>query len=127
MKYVKVDELNISEQDIFVGIDKHLYVTTTAGLHRSKEQITEVEEKPEKSTELINIYPNPASDRIYIDSKYLEGMTVSVTNILGIEQNIEATGNYIEIGNITSGIYFVNIKNANGRIAYNLKFVKCIK
>jgi Zn-dependent metalloprotease len=75
----------------------------------------------------INIYPNPASDILNVDIKSLEEVeSISIISISGIEilkVNISDSHNEIDISNISSGIYFINIINSNKSIINSSKVV----
>ncbi len=76
----------------------------------------------ENSSELnINIYPNPAEDKINIELKNETKGNVVITNQLGQvvkEMNIEGKELTIDIEDLTSGIYFINVSNQR------MKFLK---
>lgn len=76
----------------------------------------------ENSSELnINIYPNPAEDKINIELKNEIKGNVVITNQLGQvvkEMNIDGKELTIDIEDLTSGIYFINISNQR------MKFLK---
>lgn len=76
----------------------------------------------ENSSELnINIYPNPAEDKINIELKNEIKGNVVITNQLGQvvkEMNIDGKELTIDIEDLTSGIYFINVSNQR------MKFLK---
>lgn len=76
----------------------------------------------ENSSELnINIYPNPAEDKINIELKKETKGNVVITNQLGQvvkEMNIDGKELTIDIEDLTSGIYFINVSNQR------MKFLK---
>lgn len=76
----------------------------------------------ENSSELnINIYPNPAEDKINIELKNETKGNVVITNQLGQvvkEMNIDGKELTIDIEDLTSGIYFINVSNQR------MKFLK---
>lgn len=76
----------------------------------------------ENSSELnINIYPNPAEDNINIELKNEIKGNVVITNQLGQvvkEMNIDGKELTIDIEDLTSGIYFINVSNQR------MKFLK---
>jgi hypothetical protein len=69
--------------------------------------------------EAFNIYPNPASDFIFIESgsSSNQAATVTISDILGkemIRKEISFNGdkmNTIAIGDLTKGLYLVRIEN----------------
>ena len=76
----------------------------------------------ENSSELnINIYPNPTEDKINIELKNEIKGNVVITNQLGQvvkEMNIDGKELTIDIEDLTSGIYFINVSNQR------MKFLK---
>ena len=76
----------------------------------------------ENSSELnINIYPNPTEDKINIELNNETKGNVVITNQLGQvvkEMNIDGKELTIDIEDLTSGIYFINVSNQR------MKFLK---
>lgn len=76
------------------------------------ELITNIEPSPEY---LINIYPNPVSAKLTIETKDLtKGSILSILNINGqelINQQLNDSKTQIDVSKLTSGIYFVKIIN----------------
>ena len=86
------------------------------------QDITGIEDK---FTNNVSIYPNPAKDRLYIETES-EIEEVIVYDIYGRHQVTETPSHQemisIDISNLTSGIYFVKINTAEGNIVK--RFVK---
>ena len=76
-------------------------------------------------TDNINIYPNPAQDRLYIETES-EIEEVIVYDIYGRHQVTETPSHQemisIDISNLNSGVYFIKINTAEGNIVK--RFVK---
>ena len=73
--------------------------------------------------ETINIYPNPSSDFIYINSKDSDNYTISLFNILGeliIDKKINLQ--QLNLSNLPNGQYFLKIESESGII--NEKILK---
>ena len=73
--------------------------------------------------EIINIYPNPSSDFIYINSKDSDNYTISLFNILGeliIDKKINLQ--QLNLSNLPNGQYFLKIESESGII--NEKILK---
>ena len=69
----------------------------------------------------INIYPNPANDKINIELKNEIKGNVVITNQLGQvvkEMNIDGKELTIDVEDLTSGVYFINVSNQR------MKFLK---
>jgi hypothetical protein len=72
----------------------------------------------------FNIYPNPVSDKLYIETQTLT-QTVVVYDIFGRLQQQSAVScqlSVVDVANLNSGIYFVKVMTENGEIVK--KFVK---
>ncbi len=74
-----------------------------------------------------NAYPNPAGDIVTIDGTYIGKKLVTIYNILG--QSVVSVADDkkqvpVNISSLTSGVYFVNIKEVTTGINYTLKLVK---
>lgn len=66
-------------------------------------------------SEAVNVYPNPASNQLFIKSD-LEDANFIIVNMLGEkvkEGHIEKGNNTINIVNLTNGIYFVRLQSSN--------------
>lgn len=63
---------------------------------------------------VVNVYPNPASDRVYVD--FNKPIQVAVYNIAGIRLKtklIRSSADYINIGDLQSGVYLIRSLNDN--------------
>lgn len=67
-----------------------------------------------------NIYPNPANDRLYIDTDFDTDFEIMIYNIAGqlssISHQRSANGCVINIEGLKPGIYFIEIKSDKGNI-----------
>lgn len=71
----------------------------------------------------INIYPNPAYDKLFIELTNNKPSKYEITNIIGrIILKSELRGNIIPIDNLPAGIYILRLSN-NGKI-HKSKFIK---
>lgn len=72
-------------------------------------------EKPERNT--LSLYPNPASDRLYLRYTGTPGkeVTCSVTDLLGrtLLENTGPAPEYIDVSSLPEGIYFVRLVSGN--------------
>lgn len=81
-------------------------------------------------TDIISIYPNPASSFVSIDIELgaISSTEISVTNILGEQLFIEKLAETktvkktIPVNNLANGIYFITVKTKQGKSVQ--KFVK---
>ncbi|MDD3998827.1 MAG: T9SS type A sorting domain-containing protein, partial [Candidatus Shapirobacteria bacterium] len=73
----------------------------------------------------IKLYPNPATDKITIESNYVNNK-IEIYNNLG--QNVcscystDLTSE-INVSEYPTGIYFVKVSNQNGKVT-SIKFIK---
>ena len=76
----------------------------------------------------FNIYPNPVSDRLYIETQTLtQTLTVEIYDIYGRIQNLsnlatQQLSNSIDVTNLNSGVYFVKVVTENGEAVQ--RFIK---
>ena len=74
----------------------------------------------------LNMYPNPADDKLTIEGKIILNSEIEITDILGrkVNTDIIIQFNYaiINCSELTKGIYFIKIKNDS--VSYTEKFVK---
>jgi hypothetical protein len=80
----------------------------------------------------VDIYPNPASDKLGVNVLNVEGENISIAvyNMFGtkyIEENINSgsdnSGHELDISSLTNGIYYIQVKNKEG-VKFTRSFVK---
>jgi hypothetical protein len=76
----------------------------------------------------FNLYPNPAKNKLFLTSKNTtENLTLKIFNLEGkllSRQKVELQNQtFIDVSNLTSGIYFLNIEDENGNTTFK-KFLK---
>ena len=100
----------------YVTKEVHNSATLTEGFKEDNEDIDNITEEQISS---VNIYPNPVSDRIFIEAE-TEIEEVVVYDIYGRRQVTETPsrqGNLsIDLSDLKSGIYFVKINTEKGNI-----------
>jgi len=65
----------------------------------------------------ITIFPNPVSEKIYIDWKGSDGAEIILLNAFGSEVKkvmLKQNRTGLDVSDLAEGIYFVRVKNANG-------------
>lgn len=103
----KIDTINVSAGTTSIYLkEKPVYVE---GFNLTNINIGEIKQS-------VTIYPNPATDFIYITSEYInKTTTVMIKNIIGkiVPTRIFKNGEKIKIDvrNLPSGIYFISIQN----------------
>jgi hypothetical protein len=74
----------------------------------------------ESTNDIINelaIYPNPATDKIYIKTKSAEVIkSIRLFDIRGTANKAQFTGNEIDVSMLANGLYIIEITNAQGNI-----------
>lgn len=72
----------------------------------------------------LNVYPNPANNRLIVDNTELSIKSVEIINLSGKEiMNCQlAEGKYVEISKLPIGVYFLKIKTDDG--IQSVKFTK---
>ena len=71
----------------------------------------------EELTSSFNIYPNPVSDKLYIETlTQTQTLTVVVYNMFGRQQSMVngQQSTIIDVTNLNSGVYFVKVVTENG-------------
>lgn len=88
-----------------------------------------IKEQPSKRKEgFINVYPNPANDKLFISAADLnskDNYTIELFSTLGTklaEVKVENATTEINLNDYASGIYFVTLKQNNTHVA-NKKFI----
>lgn len=78
------------------------------------------------SSSSFSIYPNPANDLIYIETETSELLTMTIFNFSGqILMEYEINDNQtIDISDLSSGIYFYQIKNSDQTYVTANKIIK---
>lgn len=102
------------------GFDIFLWKMTVSGLHSSN-----IKSKNPSLANYLKIYPNPATEIINIEGLFI-GSIVSLYNMLGQEvaqQTNNSNVAQISMRGLASGMYLVQIKDANGNM-YNAKIIK---
>ncbi|MBK9255349.1 MAG: T9SS type A sorting domain-containing protein [Saprospiraceae bacterium] len=75
----------------------------------------------ESFVQYFNAYPNPVADILNIDLSIRNGMEyeIFVTDILGkVVSNLSRNATFINVGNLQSGMYFLNVKTNEGLFAH---------
>ena len=77
--------------------------------------ITDVEK-----TQSISVYPNPANDRLYVETlTQTQTMTVEIYDVYGRQQKLSAISgqqSVIDLSKLNAGIYFIKINTEEGNI-----------
>lgn len=70
----------------------------------------------------VSIYPNPAQKILYVNST-VEIKSAILINNVGQTTEVNLVNNTIEIGNLLSGVYIIQVKDFQGNL-YTNKFIK---
>ncbi|HAW51430.1 MAG TPA: hypothetical protein DCX54_03735 [Flavobacteriales bacterium] len=71
----------------------------------------------------VNIYPNPGSDKIWLDIASGKPVTVTMFNVLGktVSRSNFAHGKHsVDVSTLQNGVYFVEVKSGDQRITQKL-------
>ena len=74
----------------------------------------------------FKIYPNPVSERLFIQNSNSESYNIKVINVLGkviLTQNNNTSTTALNVSNLSKGFYLVNIENELGK-TQTIKFIK---
>lgn len=103
-----VRQLAIDSQD-------NVWVATSSGVSKISDvnigtAINEVENVP------LNIYPNPATDRVFIntDVEFVDVMDASMRMVKSVQVN--GTTKSIDVSDLSNGLYFLRSENSVGRL-----------
>ncbi len=78
---------------------------------------------PQINSNVVKIYPNPATEKLFIENNLAQSSNYIITNLLGQEMDKGLLKSEIDISNLLNGVYFIEIVNANNQ-TQALKFVK---
>ena len=103
----------IKINDVTLGRDLHLYINTIeTSVLKSEETLTRI--KDQEFIGYIDIYPNPTTGIIYIDSKELNITTAKVISTTGqVLTTLDIENNQIFIES-SPGIYFLDLTTNDG-------------
>jgi hypothetical protein len=80
--------------------------------------------KTQQKNELaVRMYPNPASTSITIEMEELQDASIEITTILGqpvLSTQLKTKTGNLNVEQLTSGIYFVNVKSTKGQKTFKL-------
>jgi hypothetical protein len=65
--------------------------------------------------DLITIYPNPTSDKLFINSS-LTNASLSISDMADQLWQVQKTGNEIDISALPSGVYCLRLQNGNSSL-----------
>ncbi len=78
---------------------------------------------------LVNVYPNPVKDILYISTPYLENnpMTATIYTIAGIEvlqKELVSNINSVNVSDLSNGIYVIQIMDKNNKTIQTFQIIK---
>jgi len=70
----------------------------------------------------MNFYPNPAVDRITVESDQIGGTLrlIDISGKLLLEKQIRQYSETVELNGVKSGVYFISLQNGNERVTKKL-------
>lgn len=69
------------------------------------------------NAEGLNVFPNPANDKLYIEFGEYSQIDVKIIDCTGkviMNENL-SSGQFVDVSSLASGIYFVDVKNAENK------------
>lgn len=100
-------------------------------VHRFEEIECEGAMENEKiaSTKFIEVYPNPATEKLTfkVEIAEVDVLTANIYSVLGSEiatWKLNAGQKTFDVSTFTPGIYIINLMNENGSLVETLKFIK---
>lgn len=78
------------------------------------------------SLEQIQVFPNPAHDHIIIESNTLNLQSAVIFNSVGqvVKQAVIQNNSQIAVQDLSSGLYFIHLKNTDGAVIGTTRFIK---
>ncbi|MBC8486931.1 MAG: T9SS type A sorting domain-containing protein [Bacteroidetes bacterium] len=79
------------------------------------------------NNQIISIYPNPTTNKLFIEMQNRQDVIISIFNSLGqivYTAKIETDNKTINISGLQKGLYFVEIKDLKGNIMLSEKIIK---
>ncbi len=116
--------------NIFWPADEDLYQGNWPTLLKfNAEDIGLTSTKETENVSMINIYPNPASDRITISLEEDQRGVIDILDHMGREiyitvRETQGGSTQINIGHLPTGMYFVRVTDKTGRFRGTGRFVK---
>lgn len=110
-------------------IDQQLQDNTTQDIQQQDDNNALINSNPmlETSAVELNVFPNPTTDVLYINTTISDDYVVDIHNLAGqkvYSQQVYTNNTTIESGNWTSGLYILTITNNNGELIKQAKIVK---
>ena len=119
-----ITSTQIFNYDIALSTDGYLFASPSgSGIFRSAERVTASTVSIKENTDVLSgftIYPNPSTNKVFIDSDIKEGGSVEIMNQFGqvVYSNkfelLSNLNNGINISTFSNGIYFVKVKTLEG-------------
>jgi photosystem II stability/assembly factor-like uncharacterized protein len=118
-------DLTVNIVTDIMPVEDYLYISTVEGLFRIKVDPVGVREQTEKVTlKPIELYPNPASNKVRIENNYYNLTNLQVFDIYGREQKISNyTSEEFDVTQLQTGIYIVKL-TFDGSWYVAKKFIK---
>lgn len=94
-----------------------MYFDYNTAIHTNKvttEVLTPLN-NPDFKDSKVSLYPNPTNGKIHLTANF-EVKSITVYNIYGQEISGNQNNLSIDISAFSSGMYFINIENADGKI-----------
>ena len=113
-----------TENDVIISHENEYNINFIVDDHHIVAHLRDVTSVGENAQQTLNIYPNPVSDKLFIEAKDAIS-NVEIYNLTGAKVIGKECNSYkveMEVGELQSGIYFIRMTTAN--TAETRRFVK---
>lgn len=106
-------------------VEDYLYISTWEGLFRIKVEPVSIKEETEKIIlKPIEIYPNPATNKVKLQNNYYDLKEITIYNIMGQEvKKPDCKDDEFDVSGLLNGVYFVKLEFDDGWFVHR-KFIK---
>ena len=87
--------------------------------------VVDVTTLDENAAEILNVYPNPANDKLNIKAHQITSLTI--VNMMGqtvMKQSVDADGLVLDVSGLDSGMYLLNVETETGMVTRQINIVK---
>lgn len=119
---IQVDDVVYMEENFSEYIDGHTTFSTDCSATSARTSITELEPDISSGPEMT-IFPNPASNNIYMQSTQSID-DVRVYNPNGVLMNVRYSGKEVDISQLGAGVYFIHVLQDGNMITRRVVVVK---
>jgi hypothetical protein len=118
---VKMDE---ASSKLTIGVSETMLITSVVGKNSIVTTVNLVTAVEDEAAFRVRVYPNPASDHLYVESD--EEVSITMLNAVGavIKKEVFNGKLLINLANESSGLYFLKVGNSGGDSGRVIKIIK---